>query len=225
MQRYVDYLLEDIDQAKENVPIFYQEEESDMFLISVQEERVTAPVKPLGEWLQLDKIIFPPTKKLNELQLKSIMLALEDLLLVYNYIIYFPLNVTLEKKYEALITHFDEPTPFLTHNFWQLNFCDNDNEKENYAYDVEDCSGEISRKRIQKLIEEDEWITDVEELLEQVLDLDTNAKQIIYLEFEEEDLNSLFDDDNDDELLWLDDDMDEDINLGGSFEFWEDEED
>lgn len=221
MQRYVDYLLEDIDQAKEHVPVLYQEDEHDMFLVSVQEERVTAPVKPLGEWLRLDKIIFPPAKKLNELQLKSVMLALEDLLLVYNYIIYFPLNVSLEKKYEALIEHFDVPTPFLTYNFWQLNFCEN--KKENCPYDSENCSCTASVEGVQEWVEGDEWVFDIEELLEQIIDLDANAKQIIYLEFEEEDLDFFFDEEE--ELLWLDDDMDEDIDLGGSFEFWEDEED
>lgn len=217
MQRYVDYLLEDIDNAKENVPVFYQNDDHEMLLLAPQEERATAPEKPLGDWLQLDKIIFPPASKLTEQQLRSIMLALEDLLLAFNYIIYFPSGVNIQKKYEVLIGHFDEITPLLTYNFWQIDFCKN--QEKGCPFGLEACHCHIAQKMIEDLLHSNELgELDLGEFLEQIDEFGLNTDEIIYDDYlDEQELELLLDE----EFFFSDDDFDFDLDDLG---LWDDED-
>ena len=126
MERYIEQLLEDIEEAKDKVPTFSHNHNKELFLMPLQIEREHAPEKPLGEWLGLKKIQFPPSCRLNKNQIKRLMLAMEDLLVTFNYITYFPESYPLQARYDILINHLDKKTPFLTYNFWQIDFCEYD---------------------------------------------------------------------------------------------------
>lgn len=130
MERYIEQLLEDIEEAKGNVPAFPFCTDRTLFLLSPQAERATAPEKPLGQWLGLERLQFPPSCRLNTDQIKRLMLAMEDLLVMFNYITYFPTSYPLAARYDILVNHLDKKTPLLTYNFWQIDFCE---------YDINNC--------------------------------------------------------------------------------------
>lgn len=220
MQRYVDYLLEDIDNAKENVPVFYQNDDHEMLLLPPQEERATAPEKPLKDWLQLEPVIFPPVKKLNQQQIRAIMLALEDLLLAFNYIIYFPSGTSIEKKYEVLMGHFNQVTPLLTYNFWQIDFCDNT--EKGCPFGLESCQCHIAQKMMENLLQDDGTeALDLEGFLEQIEEINFNTDETIYLGdnyLNDQEIELLLDE----EFFFTDDDFDFDMDDLGFFDDGED---
>jgi len=129
MQKYVRQLIYDIEHRLESIPsnIRYRELNTKE---PIEEALKKATFKPLEQWIQLSKDLFPPVNQLSENEMKLILTALIRLLSGHGFLINFPKDASLKSKYNALVAHLSEKTPFLENHLWQLPLC---------GYDAKQC--------------------------------------------------------------------------------------
>lgn len=125
MEKYLKYLLADINAAAENIPVptFGGEEDEDAF-ISLEEEEKTARRQALADRLGVRQEWFPPASRLRDDQMSRILDAMSQCLDAYGFIPHFPLGLPLRSKYEILVGYLSHEVPILVHNPWQIDFCD-----------------------------------------------------------------------------------------------------
>ncbi|TXB65604.1 hypothetical protein [Phaeodactylibacter luteus] len=128
MEKYVNYLVQDILAAMENVPHYLMgdEEEEDLEFLTPDEEAKDAPRKPLGLIAGLDPNWFPPEERLEDDQLLQILDALNDCLDAYGFILNFPLGLPSRQRYAILAQQLRKEVPVLKYNTWQIDFCNYD---------------------------------------------------------------------------------------------------
>lgn len=170
MQRYVEQLLEDIAAAKANLPVFFDDyDEEDYYMLPAHLEAEEAPYQKLKDWLQLEPIIFPPADRLSTLQIMKILDGLVSLMKHFNYILNFPSSVPPALRYSVFIKELDKNTPYLTYNYWQIDFCNY--ESMTCPFGTSFCTCKQYESLYDKANEEDENISeqdfqDAKELLD-----------------------------------------------------------
>jgi len=138
MQKYVDHLLSDIQQAGINKPVKQnlvvpKELEDNKEVI----EYLNLAPRPMEQLFGIEKISFPPISKLSVKQVKQITEAIIKLWSIYNFIPDFPKGLPVEKKYKLLIDFFSEPVSYISKGTSHVEFCDYNT--KNCPYPEEFC--------------------------------------------------------------------------------------
>jgi hypothetical protein len=131
MQRYINQLLQDIEEATNNVPEPWYpiEDVDDEFgVLPWMENPENAPTKSLEEWTKLKKEQFPPENRLTEPQLSQLLTAIKKMLDAYNCSAVFQISVPENIQYRVIRARFQQEVPMLKANYFFFEFCDKEDQ-------------------------------------------------------------------------------------------------
>lgn len=126
MQRYIEQVIEDLQEAKKNVPAdpelgtedSYEEFAEKMFAIE------TAPSEPSKNVFGVSYEELPPPEKLTEPQMQQLIDAIEDTLYAFNASVDYKNEMPVKLKYEVLRDWFEEDVHIMPGFTMHLDFCD-----------------------------------------------------------------------------------------------------
>ena len=127
LQKYIRQLLEDIDNATNNVPEPYQhweEADEDFGVLPWMEDPDNAPRKSLEEWTTLKKEQFPPAHRLSDGQISQLLPAIKAMLDAYNCSAVFQIEVPERIQYRVIRERFQQEVPMLKANYYFFELCD-----------------------------------------------------------------------------------------------------
>ncbi len=126
MQKYVNQLIGDIHKAKNNVPAKpYYEVPPEMEGIEYILEWENNPEILMSKLFKLESYLFPPTDKLNTIQMQAITDAILEMWAVFNFEATFPDKLPVLYQYEQLVKQLDKKVRWTSEGvnvFW--SWCD-----------------------------------------------------------------------------------------------------
>ncbi|HLV41994.1 MAG TPA: hypothetical protein VKY37_06935 [Brumimicrobium sp.] len=132
MDRYVTQLIEDLSNA-EAAQIAIRSHldilgEGEVFESESDEDEFydCSKTAPLFQVIGFQKELFPPSEKLNDLQLELIYVHLLRVLDNFNFFLDFPDKVSSRVKYEMLLSIFDDDVTCSNAFVTNIEFCDYD---------------------------------------------------------------------------------------------------
>ncbi len=126
MQHYISQLIEDILAAKRPENAVEPKEEEDSFEAHIAEvERFLTGEgeKPLRDVLGLEEIQFPPTERLTDEQMVSVISAFHDCLLSWNISAEMPENIPVSLQYSLFVSTLAKSVFIQGSGFLHLEFC------------------------------------------------------------------------------------------------------
>lgn len=128
MQRYIQQLIEDLEEAAKNPPALpFIEPPPHLGNDPVVAELALVPFKPISEWTGIDAKVFPEMILLSGdeaiLVNQAILQLLESLQIE---IIDMPADIPPEFLYEVLIDHWNEYVQYLPSSGYDLELCTGD---------------------------------------------------------------------------------------------------
>jgi hypothetical protein len=125
MKQYVYQLIVDIHQATGNFawPYLKKTEVSPFDWKSIEEERITAPVRNIPAWTGIHPEMLPPSEMLNDEQVKAILKSLVGLLAACNCHVVFQTEVPERFQYETIRQNFDQDVRVYEWNDGFFEFC------------------------------------------------------------------------------------------------------
>lgn len=135
LQRYIDQLLIDVQEATQNVPEPWypleEEVDEEFGILPWMEDPENAPTKSLEEWTNLKKEQFPPENRLTDNQVSAVLLAIKKMLDAYNCSAVFQIEVPERLQYSVIRERFNQEVPMLKANYFFFEFCDKKGNKGN----------------------------------------------------------------------------------------------
>jgi len=127
MQKYIDYLVQDLKKAAQNLPSppFLDLDEDNEHMRGVIEYENTQE-KPMQEWFNISKESFPPGNKLNKKQIKLLVKEILELWKAFNFDPVLPKNLPPVLTYNILVNSFDQPVIWISHGMVAIEFCNYD---------------------------------------------------------------------------------------------------
>lgn len=123
MDRYIEQLLEELDQLRQAASCWQLSLSEILFEnISLEEEVAVAPRLPLYERLRMTPEAFPPAHLMSHSNRVSLLFALEDTLRAMGYQACYPIGTPSYARYEWLREQLSKELPILRHNTWPLHF-------------------------------------------------------------------------------------------------------
>ncbi|MGK0365621.1 MAG: hypothetical protein ACI85O_002687 [Saprospiraceae bacterium] len=149
MQRYYEQLLSDLNEALQNLPDYDDYDFEDDFDAEEEEEEEFEHLdekiyeeesenKPLPEWLNVPKTVFPSLEQLSTEMVIEVVRAIEKLWWHAGYVPYFPKGLNIEMKYQLFREQWDRVVPWPSDESIYLGFCSDD--EDNCIYGAEMCS-------------------------------------------------------------------------------------
>ncbi|HMQ08375.1 MAG TPA: hypothetical protein PKC30_13825 [Saprospiraceae bacterium] len=134
-ERYVTYLLSDIDAAFRKEPqilIIDHDEDADDYLNELQDwlDQDEESLQSFSWHCGLSREMFPPPASLTDPQKERIIEAFHYLLLNYNLSVILPEYLELDMEYELLVSILDQKVTIIDHGYIGIEFCD---------YNTEEC--------------------------------------------------------------------------------------
>jgi hypothetical protein len=138
MQKYIDYLIEDIQKASKNIPTApYLDLDDEMEDLRGVIEYESTTEKPMQEWFKLSKENFPPVEKLDQKQIEQLLKEILRLWNAFNFDPVLPKNLPADIAYKLLVDYFDKPVVWVSEGTIMIEFCDYDS--ENCPFPQEYC--------------------------------------------------------------------------------------
>jgi hypothetical protein len=130
MQKYVDYLIEDIRKAAKNLPSQpYLDLPEEMEALRGVIEYETTLEKPMQDWFKLSRESFP-VEKLNIKQVQLLVKEILKLWKVFNFDPVLPKNLPAGITYKLLVEYLEKPVIWVSDGMIGIEFCD---------YDTKNC--------------------------------------------------------------------------------------
>ncbi|MCX6252360.1 MAG: hypothetical protein NTX61_16630 [Bacteroidetes bacterium] len=139
MQRSIQHLIEDLEEAANNPPASpFIEPPPHLDDNPIAAELALVPFKPISEWTGIDENIFPEMYLLSADDMTRINKAILNLLESIGVeIVDIPDNFPPELLYDVLRSNWDEPVQYLPSSGYDLELCTGDPETCPYG---ESCS-------------------------------------------------------------------------------------
>lgn len=130
MQRYIQQLIEDLEEAAKHPPALpFIEPPPHIENNPVAAELALVPFKPIAEWTGIDEKVFPEMYLLSADDAARVNQAILSLLESIGIeIVDIPDNFPPEQLYDILISHWDEPVQYLPSSGYDLELCTGDPE-------------------------------------------------------------------------------------------------
>ncbi len=139
MQRYIEQLLEDIQNAtlrsyqnpgnKKNYSQFEPDADLASNHIKHAEQFLYGKKQCISEVIGIEKKLFPAPEQLTQNQTKLLVIAMESLWNAYNLFADLPDNLPSDIRYHLLRENWESPQIFLSHGENHIEFCDYNWEK------------------------------------------------------------------------------------------------
>ncbi len=134
MQRYIEQLLEDLQNAhREEVAMFETEEELSIEQHLAEVEKWLEQGEPehtFSYYSGIQKGVFPPVEKLTQIQIEKLIKGIRQLFFSWNMDVDIPKELEIAKTYAFMLQVFDKKVEIVTSGFVTIEFC---------AYNVEAC--------------------------------------------------------------------------------------
>ncbi len=144
MKRYIEQLIEDLQEAKSYAP--KQKAASEMTENEFMEElyeidRIIDEEedKPMYNIFGIDPQIFPPHEKLTDEQATLLSSKIIDLWAEFNIDAVYPVNFPLAKLYPLLVEKFKEPFLYFPMGMTDIEFCNCEPDKCPFGEEYCDC--------------------------------------------------------------------------------------
>ncbi len=122
MQKYINYLLEDLSTAKMSIVSTvnsYDEAYKNPFLSS---SFTQAPCKSMSEWFGIEQYAFPPFYKLNKQQTEQLTNAIIELWHVFNINAIFPEEMSFRDRYTQLVRFWQNKVQYVPNSKWTVDW-------------------------------------------------------------------------------------------------------
>lgn len=132
MQRYIEQLIEDIREAALLAPAdpfadnTISDEEALELELDEAERFSTGPFEKLSDIIGISKNLLPAPERLNDEQLQALSTEMINLLIKFNFIPEYPVDVPYKLLYKALLSIWDDDYVLLTTGQSHIEFCDYD---------------------------------------------------------------------------------------------------
>lgn len=147
MKKYVEQLIQDIENAKLNKPdkpevaLLKPDHPALEYGLDHIAEWECAPYQPMHELLGLEPAYFPPEEKLNDEMITALVSKLLDLWEVFNFYPDFPENLPDRIRYKFLVQHLEEDVQYVSEGMIHIEFCDYEPEKCPFGQEYCHCRG------------------------------------------------------------------------------------
>jgi hypothetical protein len=144
MKNYIDQLLVDLENAKNNEPpvynvkLFHPDEPALQYGLEGVAQYLNSPYHKLEEILGIDSAWYPPFELLSEEEVKAILEKTLELWTKFNFEADLPENLPLSTKYKIIVDKLKEETQYVSEGTIHFEFCDYD--VENCIFGLEYCS-------------------------------------------------------------------------------------
>jgi hypothetical protein len=109
MEKYICQLLDDIAYATENVSWPFVQQEVDIHdWMPPDEEELNAPARDLEQWTGIFKEQLPPSEMLSNSQVHRLLVALKNMLDMYNCSFVLQTEVPIRIQYATIRDYFDQ---------------------------------------------------------------------------------------------------------------------
>ena len=130
MQRYIEQLIEDIQNAKKRPRPPKMELPPELEFVRGAEEYLHGELFEIGKLFGLEKKQFPPAEKLNTKQIQFLNKEITELWKDFNFIPDFPEGLPEKNKYNLFIDYLEHKTTYSSVGYLHFEFC---------TYDPESC--------------------------------------------------------------------------------------
>ena len=221
MDKYINYLLEDIETATEDSTAYLLNEFDDgEDYLPLEEEEALAPRKPLAQHIGVEPVWFPPAERLEESHIEMILDRLLDGLHAVNLAVNFPDGLPQREAYRVLISYLEQEVPVLKYNTWQIEFCDY--ESRGCPFGEQYCQCRMYERWLDRLQYEEEENEELEE--EEELHLQYRLPGFLFDDWVDESRSSYASYEEDEEEDW-DDEEGDDFYFPGLNDFRPDPDD
>ena len=120
MQKYINYLLEDLHAAKMSITISTNNYHETASLSSSSFTQV--PCKSMAEWFGIEPYAFPPFYKLSKLQAEQLTYAIIELWQVFNIQAIFPEEMSFRDRYSQLVRFWQHKVQYIPNGKWTVDW-------------------------------------------------------------------------------------------------------
>jgi len=121
MQRYTEQLIGDIKRAKDNPRPKKMELPPELEFVRGAEEYLHGELYEMGNLFGLEKVQFPSVEKLNQGQIKKIVIEFGQLWQAFNFYPVFPDGLPIEIKYKIFVDYLEYKTTCVTQGNNNIN--------------------------------------------------------------------------------------------------------
>ncbi|MEZ4883267.1 MAG: hypothetical protein R3E32_00930 [Chitinophagales bacterium] len=123
MQKYIDYLLQDLYNAKMNIgEVVNAYDETCNHPSSLPASFIEVPCKSMSEWFGIEHYEFPPFYKLTKKQAQQLTDAIIDLWNVFNINAIFAEEMTCRDKYAQLVRFWQYKVQYIPNGKWTVDW-------------------------------------------------------------------------------------------------------
>ena len=130
MQRYIEQLIEDIEEAKNRPRPPKMLLPPELEFVRGAEEYLHGEQYEMGKLFGLEIKQFPPEDKLSEEEIQALTDKITELWQVFNFIPVFPEGLPVKYKYKLLVDYLEYKTTYISEGNNHFEFC---------TYDPESC--------------------------------------------------------------------------------------
>ena len=145
MQKYINYLISDMQEIAQNIPpkqVYFNDTSFDIpdYIIELEQ----APLQKMLDIFCIDKYVFPHSEKLDDKQLKELVSAIEQLWKAYNFYPVYPENLPVKRKYELLVEKLDgDKVQYISEGRTHIEFCWYEPEHCPFGWNYCECKYDI----------------------------------------------------------------------------------
>lgn len=137
MKRYIEQLVEDLEEAKNHAPpenpeLELLEDENALFELLELGEEI-----PLSERLGIPKKAFPPENQLNDNEIKLLVEKILELWGAYHYLADLPKGLPVRIAYKTLMSVWEDPVPYCALGNFHFDFYSH--ELDQYVQPMNTC--------------------------------------------------------------------------------------
>lgn len=122
MQKYIEYLIQDLYAAKMNIAEtvdVYNETHKNSTLSSTF---TRLPCKNMAEWFGIEQYAFPPFYKLTKQQTEEVNSAIIDLWSVFNIKVIFPAEMSCRDRYTQMVRFWKYKVQYIPNSKWTVDW-------------------------------------------------------------------------------------------------------
>ncbi len=122
MQKYVDYLLEDLYVAKENIQTSVNVCDENYQQSHLPSSFIQVPCKSMTEWFGIEQYAFPPFYKLTKQQTEQLNQAIIALWSAFNIKVIFPEEMSCRDRYTQMVRFWQYKVQYIPNSKWTVDW-------------------------------------------------------------------------------------------------------
>lgn len=122
MQKYIDYLLEDLYAAQKSIRDSVNSYNDSYEQSNLSPSFTQVPCKNMAEWFGIEQYAFPPFYKLTKQQTEELNKAILDLWSVFNIKAIFPEEMSCRDRYTQMVRFWQYKVQYIPNSKWTVDW-------------------------------------------------------------------------------------------------------